>query len=56
MTTEQKIHEAYVKYKARTIFPESVCEEDFRAGYLALLNSLEPINILGYEVYKLPEG
>ena len=58
MTTEQKIREAFEKYKAKTIFPESVCEEDFRAGYLTLLNSLEPINIMGlrYTVYRLPEG
>ena len=41
MTTEQKIREAFEKYKAKTIFPESVCEEDFRAGYLSLLNSLD---------------
>ena len=27
MTTDQKIREAYEKYKARTIFPESVCED-----------------------------
>lgn len=56
MTTDQKIREAYEKYKARTIFPESVCEEDFRAGYLALLNSLKYDGYDYGSMYRLPEG
>jgi len=60
MTTEQKIREAFEKYKAKTIFPESVCEEDFRAGYLALLNSLELSDWVrdsdNASLYALPEG
>lgn len=56
MTTEQKIREAFEKYKAKTIFPESVCEEDFRAGYLALLNSLDEHDDFYVTCYRLPEG
>jgi len=56
MNTEQKIREAFEKYKAKTIFPESVCEEDFRAGYLALLNSLEEHDDIYVMCYRLPEG
>jgi hypothetical protein len=55
MTTKQKIREACWNYKEETGCPY-IWEDDFEAGYLTLLNSLEPINILGYTVYRLPEG
>ena len=58
MTTETKIREAFEKYKAITIYPDSVCEADFRAGYMALLNELEPFDCVNgcRNLYRLPEG
>ncbi len=52
---DAKIREAFDKYKAKTIYPDSVCEEDFRAGYLALLNELEPVPDCS-PMFYLPEG
>ena len=60
MTTDQKIREAYFNYTLHT--PEELqasysgFETGFKAGYLALLNSL---TYGGYDygnMYRLPEG
>ena len=56
MTTEQKIREAYEKAVALSPYIGSYLS--FEAGYLALLNSLEPfVQYKGCKpVYRLPEG
>ena len=61
MTTEDKVREAFEKYKASKIYPESVAYGYFRAGYMALLNELEPLfattSVTKTELlYRLPEG
>jgi hypothetical protein len=62
MTTEQKIREAFEKAKAkRMVLPESEKGDLgyylFKAGYLALLNELEPeVTGNNFIVYILPDG
>ena len=50
MTTEQRIREAFEKYKAtQTFAPEWVSLSSFEAGYMALLNELEPLELWQHE-------
>lgn len=62
MTTEQHIREAFEKYISENISKYSFSEDDFRSGYMALLNELEPStvmgldNVCGRKIYRLPEG
>ena len=58
MTNEAKVREAFEKYKASKIYPESVAYAYFRAGYMALLNELEPFDCVNgcRNLYRLPEG
>jgi len=58
MTTEQKIREAYERITTESGFKQTVggfiC---FKAGYLAMLNSLERAGGCGgMELYYLPNG
>jgi hypothetical protein len=56
MTTEQKIREAFEKYRKLKI-GVPYYYEDFEAGYLALLNDLELVGENKVEkLYRLPEG
>ena len=61
MTTEQRIREAWDIYHSE--FESDHDDFDsFEAGYLALLNELEPStvmgidNVCGRKIYRLPEG
>lgn len=59
MTTEQTIREAYERYSGGYAPEEhEVSYQDFKAGYLALLNSLEKCGseLRGRDFYFLPEG
>lgn len=63
MTTEQKIKEAFDVHKRSMDIEDSPQFVDFRAGYLALLNSLEPTGVFARNkereqvmTYRLPEG
>ena len=57
MTTDQKIREAFITYDKASGPIEFMC---FRAGYLALLNSLELSEWVrdsdNEPLYALPEG
>ena len=61
MTTEQKIREAFEKFIAiDDEYNSEYAEDAFTAGYLALLNSLEPTEYTndsdGRQTYTLPVG
>ena len=58
MTTEQKIREAFEKPVEGKMQKEWHTLDCFKAGYLALLNELEPfVQYKGCKpVYSLPEG
>ena len=53
MTTDQKIREAFITYDKASGPIEFMC---FRAGYLALLNSLEEYDDFSVTCYRLPGG
>mgnify|MGYP000264642291 CR=1 FL=1 len=54
--TEQKIRECYIKYRNMEPNEHSVHFRDFKAGYLALLNELEPFTYYDeIQTYRLPE-
>jgi hypothetical protein len=57
--TEQKIREAFAAHrKLEDIRQDKFDYQTFRAGYLALLNELEPMYFLESTIitYALPEG
>ena len=56
MNTEQKIKEAYERWSESAPF-DAFEQTGFRAGYLALLNELEPFTYHDeIQTYRLPEG
>ena len=64
MNTEQKIKEAFEAWQKlhvsglATHVERGAIKKGFRAGYLALLNSLEPSNLIcnTHLLYRLPKG
>ena len=57
MNTEQHIREAFDKWHNNTIVGSTgLAEQIFTAGYLALLNELEPFTYYDeIQTYRLPE-